>query len=163
MDYTKLPQARRVTAKHVLTPGDHLFYPGAFDIPGLSHHGVYVGNGQVAHFFPVRLEQQQLDGNASLRSLYKIKKGARVHLVSVEDFRRQATARAPPRGMYVYEHDPRKRLPRAETVNRCLSRLGQDKYNAVTNNCEHFVNDCVLGRPVSVQINELLAAMAEEE
>lgn len=153
-----------MTAKHVLTPGDHLFYPGAFQIPGLSHHGVYVGNGQVAHFFPVRLEQQQqqLDENASLQSLYNIKKGARVHLVSVEEFRRQANARARPRGMYVYEHDPRERLPRAETVNRCLSRLGQDKYNAVTNNCEHFVNDCVLGRPVSAQIDQLVGAMAEE-
>jgi hypothetical protein len=159
MDYTKLPRARRVTVKHVFVPGDHLFYPGAFDIPGLSHHGVYVGNGQVAHFFPVRLEQQK---NASQQSLYHIKKESRVHLVPVEDFRRHASGRAPLRDLYVYEHDPRERLPRVETVNRCLSRLGQNNYNAVTNNCEHFVNNCVLGRPVSVQVDKLLDSIAKE-
>ncbi len=43
-----------------------------------------------------------------------------------------------------------------ETVKRAKSRLGEDKYNLVVNNCEHFAFWCKTGISESDQINELL-------
>ena len=43
-------------------------------------------------------------------------------------------------------------LPRAVVVRRALARLGQSGYDALRNNCEHFVNCCKVGRRHSAQI-----------
>lgn len=146
---------------YVFEPGDHLFYTGAFGVKELSHHGVYVGNGQVAHFFPVT----DASAAGTLEMLDNNKKNARIHLIPVEEFSKQAAARfqgragATTSGVYVYAHAARDRLPREETVRRCLRLLGHDKYNAVKYNCEHFVNYCVLGTPTSRQIESLVGGL----
>jgi len=160
MDYSTLRRSRRVSRDYVFEPGDHLFYMGAFGVKELSHHGVYVGNGQVAHFFPVTdAPAAAMPADAqTLEVLDHNKKNARIHLTPVEEFSKHAAARATS-GVYVYNHAARDRLPRVETVRRCLTLLGHDKYNAVSYNCEHFVNYCVLGTKTSKQIESLLGGL----
>lgn len=38
--------------------------------------------------------------------------------------------------------------PREEVMARAVSRLGEEKYNLVTNNCEHFVRWCRSGKKI---------------
>lgn len=47
----------------------------------------------------------------------------------------------------------RKSFSREEVVRRALSRLGEEKYNLVTNNCEHFATWCRTGRIESGQVS----------
>ncbi len=44
----------------------------------------------------------------------------------------------------------------AETVKRARSRIGEDSYSLIFNNCEHFVIWCKTGVSESHQVNELL-------
>ncbi len=39
-----------------------------------------------------------------------------------------------------------------EIVRRARSRLGENDYRLVTNNCEHFCNWCVSGVKISTQV-----------
>lgn len=45
-----------------------------------------------------------------------------------------------------------------EILSRAYSRLGEDRYNLIFNNCEHFASWCATGIPVSFQ-----AALAAAE
>jgi hypothetical protein len=40
-------------------------------------------------------------------------------------------------------------------VHRARARLGEDRYNVLTNNCEHFCEWCVRGEPRSDQVDGL--------
>ena len=40
-------------------------------------------------------------------------------------------------------------------MSRALSRLGEDKYNVVWNNCEHFANWCIEDEQSSPQVNRI--------
>lgn len=44
------------------------------------------------------------------------------------------------------------KFSRQEIVERALSRLGDDNYNVVFNNCEHFVSWCIHDKSFSKQI-----------
>lgn len=43
-----------------------------------------------------------------------------------------------------------------ETIARAKSRLGEEKYNLVTNNCEHFAMWCKTGEGVSSQVKQMV-------
>lgn len=49
--------------------------------------------------------------------------------------------------------------PAGEVVAIAESRLGQTGYDILHNNCEHFVNDCVFGKPVSGWLEEARAKL----
>lgn len=50
----------------------------------------------------------------------------------------------------VPDREERKRLrPAEQVVAEAESRLGQTGYDILHNNCEHFVNDCLFGKPTS--------------
>ncbi len=97
--------------------GDHLVARRL----GYTHHGIYVGNGQVIHY---------------LRS--------GVTLDSLETF-------ADERDVHVQEYSD-KFYSSEEIVKRAYSRLGDDCYNVVFNNCEHFACWCVSGVHRSSQV-----------
>ena len=42
-----------------------------------------------------------------------------------------------------------------QVIERAISRLGEDDYNPITNNCEHFVHWCVWGESESSQVNNI--------
>lgn len=47
---------------------------------------------------------------------------------------------------YMFQKD------RNEIVSRAYSRLGENRYNLIFNNCEHFATWCCTGVPVSMQV-----------
>ena len=108
--------------------GDHLVTPRPF----YQHHGIYVGSGKVIHYGGYR------DGFSKdtviETSLKKFTQGYECGVV---------------------KHENRKYSPR-ESVKRARSRLGEDFYNLLFNNCEQFVNWCIDGKHTSTQTNLII-------
>jgi hypothetical protein len=97
--------------------------------PGYEHHGIYVGNGRVVHY----------SGFAS--SAHR----GPVEEVELERFAagHPLTIRSTPSARYVGD----------EAVRRARSRLGENHYRLLTNNCEHFCAWCLLGESRSEQVH----------
>jgi Lecithin retinol acyltransferase len=111
--------------------GAHLVTPRC----GYSHHGIYVGEGRVVHY--------------SAEALCLIRRP--VEEVSLTRFagRRVVWIRAHAPGSYAA----------AEIIRRARSRLGEDRYRLLTNNCEHFCEWCSRGRHHSYQVETLRASL----
>lgn len=91
---------------------------------GYQHHNIYIGNGEVI--------------------AYLREEGIKV--CSWEEFEDTDT-------VTVFEHDDA-RFSAAEIVARARSRVGEDDYSLVFNNCEHFANWCITGKAKSYQVRE---------
>ncbi|MFM0431073.1 lecithin retinol acyltransferase family protein [Paraburkholderia aspalathi] len=96
---------------------------------GYEHHGIYVGNGRVVHYA----------GFAS--SAHR----GPVEEVELTNFAagHPLTIRPTPSARYVGD----------EAVRRARSRLGENHYRLLTNNCEHFCAWCLLGESRSEQVH----------
>lgn len=112
--------------------GDHLVSPRT----GYSHHGIYLGKNQIIHY--TGFSNSQHHGVIAITSLEEFCQG--------EGF----TVQTYPFRLYSLE----------ECAERACSRLGEDWYDVLLNNCEHFVTWCILGIHSSHQINRLIAAAA---
>lgn len=108
--------------------GDHLISPRL----GYTHHGIYVGNDEVIHY----------SGFSS-----GISKGE-ISLTSVEEFSQGNNVKVKSYLIRTYDFN--------ESVGRAYSRLGEDWYNVLLNNCEHFVTWCIVGFHSSSQVNNLI-------
>jgi hypothetical protein len=95
---------------------------------GYSHHGIYVGNGKVIHY------------SGLCTSLHR----GPVEEVTLERF-------AAGHQVFV-EHDQQARYAGTAAVERARSRLGENDYRLLTNNCEHFCTWCVCGKGRSAQV-----------
>jgi Lecithin retinol acyltransferase len=104
--------------------GDHL----VVDRDGYTHHGIYAGNGRVIHYggFHRSTTRQPVE----YISLNAFAAGGDIEV------------RPEPEAMYSGTH----------IVERAKSRLGEDQYRLLTNNCEHFCTWCVLGVQRSAQV-----------
>jgi hypothetical protein len=98
---------------------------------GYTHHGIYLGNGKVAHY--AGLSRGWLFGPVEEVSLAQF---ARKHAICVQP---HLSPRFNPQ----------------EIVARALSRLGENNYRITSNNCEHFCEWCVQGESRSHQIEAL--------
>ena len=107
-------------------PGSHLV-SSRF---GYTHHGIYVGNGEVVHYL--------LDEGVTLTDLEEFSCGNAVRV------------RTHPGAPYSGE----------ECARRALSRLGEDEYNLVFNNCEHFATWCATGKKRSPQVERAVCGVA---
>jgi hypothetical protein len=99
---------------------------------GYNHHGVYVGRGRVAHYSGFSGFWQC--GPVEEVSLSRFVNGHRV---------------------WVVDHLETRYSPE-EIVRRARSRLGENAYRLLTNNCEHFCNWCLSGVSRSVQVERRL-------
>jgi hypothetical protein len=88
-----------------------------------SHHGIDLGDGTVAHY---------LEGREILRS--RTDDFSRGQPVSVVDY---------PEGSC---------SPAGVCLRRAMGRLGEQNYNLLFNNCEHFAHWCKTGRHRSAQV-----------
>src|SRR5271154_247341 len=109
--------------------GAHLVTPRR----GYTHHGIYVGLGRVVQY-----------GGMS-RGLNR----GPVEEVSVSQF-------AQGRQIWLRLEESRW-LNRGEVARRARLRLGENRYNLLTNNCEHFCEWCVRDQHRSYQVDELIA------
>jgi Lecithin retinol acyltransferase len=95
---------------------------------GYCHHGIYVGGGKVIHYA------------GFCTTLHR---GA-VAEVTLEGF-----AAGHPVSVYA---DASVRYTGTEVVRRARSRLGENHYRLLTNNCEHFCTWCLAGVSRSEQV-----------
>lgn len=107
--------------------GAHLVTPRI----GFVHHGIYVGEGRVIHCGAV--------------SCF-LPRGP-VEEVSLRDFSRG-------RPVALREGFSPK-FGALEVIERARSRLGENHYRLLTNNCEHFCEWCLRGRHHSYQVERL--------
>ena len=107
--------------------GAHLITPRRWYV----HHGIYVGDGKVVHY-----QGYSRSGRKSS-----------VTLVSLEGFSRGRPVSVCADGRAVYSG--------LEIVDRAMSRLGEDSYDILSNNCEHFCLWCLAGSAQSRQIEAL--------
>jgi Lecithin retinol acyltransferase len=92
-----------------------------------NHHGIDLGDGSVAHY---------LEGREILRS------------ARAEFSRGQVISTVPyPQGSC---------SPVGVTLRRAMGRLGEQRYNLLFNNCEHFAHWCKTGRHRSSQVEDWL-------
>jgi hypothetical protein len=98
-----------------------------------THHGIYVGAGQVVHY--EGLSSSMRRGPIAKTSLAEFGHGHPVHL-------------------HDEVHGPYSGI---EVAARACSRLGEDAYDVLRNNCEHFCSWCLIGTAHSVQAERLLS------
>jgi hypothetical protein len=91
------------------------------------HHGIDLGDGSVAHY---------LEGREILRS-------------PVAEFSRGEPVAAVPYAEGTCS-------PAGVTLRRAMGRLGEQNYNLLFNNCEHFAHWCKTGRHRSAQVENWL-------
>ena len=109
--------------------GSHLVTPRH----GFAHHGIYVGGGNVIHYKSVAHRLRRFP----------------VEEVSLASF-------AHGREIWLRAHaEPR--FDRTEVTHRARSRLGEDRYRILSNNCEHFCEWCLWDEQRSHQVESLLA------
>ena len=111
--------------------GDHL----VTERTRYTHHGLYIGDNEVIHY-------------AGLSN--NMDKG-KIEITSYEDFSQN-------KNTYIKTHFNRV-YNEIESVTRAYSRLGEDEYNLVFNNCEHFVNWCIDGLARSEQVEIALKTL----
>jgi hypothetical protein len=98
-----------------------------------THHGIYVGAGQVVHYQGLSTSLLR-HGPVTKVSLAEFTHGQPVHV--------QGEADAAYSGI--------------EAVARAYSRLGEDAYDVLRNNCEHFCSWCLAGAARSPQVECLM-------
>ncbi|MDK2658684.1 lecithin retinol acyltransferase family protein [Cupriavidus consociatus] len=108
--------------------GAHLVTPRH----GYAHHGIYVGDGKVVHYAGYCHRQQR--GPVEELSLDAFAAGHGITVLAA----------------------PMARYGVAESVRRARSRLGEDRYRLLTNNCEHFCTWCLYGESRSEQVRHCM-------
>ena len=108
--------------------GSHVVTPRR----GYLHHGIHVGDGKVVHY-------------AGLAS--GLQRGP-VEEVPLDQFARG-------RPVWVKSHAP-SNFECREVIERARSRVGEDCYRLLTNNCEHFCEWCLRGEHRSYQVEAML-------
>ncbi|WP_019672855.1 lecithin retinol acyltransferase family protein [Psychrobacter lutiphocae] len=102
---------------------------------GYTHHGIYIGDGQVVHY-------------SGFSEMFK--KGE-IALTTLDDFLGNQER------FYIVEYSSSEVVYSPdEIVERALSRVGEDDYNLMFNNCEHFACWCVTGKHKSKQVDSVM-------
>jgi hypothetical protein len=119
--------------------GSHLVTPRI----GYTHHGIYVGAGYVIQYSGFSGESFNTHDIVAINQ----QKRSPIEVVSLNDFTQGER--------YWIEDHPYTKFTREEIVQRAYSRVKEQKYNLVFNNCEHFANWCVYGVEHSHQVNRV--------
>jgi len=98
-----------------------------------THHGIYVGAGQVVHY----------------EGLCSALRRGRVAKVPLAEFAQGRPVRMHDEAYAAYCG--------IEVAARAFSRVGEDAYDVLRNNCEHFCSWCLVGAARSPQVERLLS------
>ena len=134
--YHRPPSGRELTpCDHPLAPGleppvgSHLVTPRR----GYTHHGIYVGRGRVVQY------------GGLAHGLHR----SPVEEVLLAEFAQGRPIRIRAEDSPWFDRD--------EVVRRARSRIGEDRYHLLDNNCEHFCEWCVRGEHRSHQVDKLVS------
>jgi hypothetical protein len=119
-----------------ITPTHEPFEPGTHIVTGrglYTHHGIYVGSGRVVHYAGLS------DGWRS----------GPIEEVSLDEFANGE--------LVVIRAHASRSFSSAEIVARARSRLGENTYHLLRNNCEHFCEWCFTGRKRSWQVQKWMS------
>jgi Lecithin retinol acyltransferase len=111
--------------------GAHLVTPRR----GFLHHGIYVGDGKVVHYSGLS---------------YRLRRGP-VEEVSLAQFARGHGVWVRPSASSTFDL--------WEVIDRARSRVGENCYRLLTNNCEHFCEWCLRGEARSQQVEEMMGRL----
>ena len=111
--------------------GSHLVTPRR----GYLHHGIYVGDGRVVHYAGLACGLNR--GPIEEVSLARFTRG---------------------RPVWIQPHVP-SNFECREVIRRARSRVGENCYRLLTNNCEHLCEWCLRGEHRSYQVEALLARL----
>jgi hypothetical protein len=100
------------------------------------HYGIYTGKGRVIHYSG---ENSHFGNDVGVRE------------TSLEQFAGGGKCR-------VVQFAENQLFSGEETVSRARSRLGEESYNLLFNNCEHFALWCKTGRSKSLQVEKAVTA-----
>nr|WP_314787637.1 lecithin retinol acyltransferase family protein [uncultured Campylobacter sp.] len=129
--------------------GDHVFVDrSVFGVKLYEHHGIYVGDDMVVHYnglargivFEKSCFEEILSNVVPLdkRNIAKVEMTSLEEFASGDTWQIKEHANAPFSG---------------QDIALCAkARVGEQKYNLLINNCEHFCNECVFGEHVSEQV-----------
>jgi hypothetical protein len=107
-------------------------------IQSIYHHGIYIGNDEVIQF-------------GLLNDMLKPKEEVRVLVSSIEEFLQGGFLE-----VRVFDRKERKiKNDDLKIVEIAKSKLGEDGYDIVHNNCEHFANFCIFNKKESKQIDDI--------
>ena len=129
--------------------GDHVFVDrSVFGIKLYEHHGIYVGDDMVVHYNGLArgivLEKSCFEEILSNVVPLDKRNIAKVEMTSLEEFASGDT-------WQIKEH-ANAPLSGQDIALCAKSRVGEQKYNLLINNCEHFCNECIFGEHVSKQV-----------
>lgn len=97
-----------------------------------EHYGIYIGDNKVIHY-------NSLDGT----------------MKNAEISEGDMSKNFPSGKYFVLDFGSNAKFSAEDTVKRAKSRLGENNYNLITNNCEHFAVWCKTDNAVSYQIDSL--------
>lgn len=107
-------------------------------IQSIYHHGIYIGNDEVIQF-------------GLLSDMLKPKEEVKVLVSSIEEFLQGGFLE-----VRVFDRKERKiKNDDLKIVEIAKSKLGEDGYDIVHNNCEHFANFCIFNKKESKQIDDI--------
>lgn len=158
---------KRLTRGEFLEPGDVIGVSRSKALNIYEHYAVYIGDGQVVHYSG---SGNDFKGKIVVKkdSLQKFLKSDKYYFVLYFDKSNLSPHKIQSRtsfNMSDVDYGSRIRLKLSkdfklyspeETVSRALSRLGEDKYNLVLNNCEHFAIWCKTGVSESLQVDRVI-------
>lgn len=107
------------------------------------HHGIYIDDDNVCQF------ASTINGHETDPAY------ACVCVTSLNDFLKGGILEV---SEYNDDELKEKRQPQ-EIVNAALSRLGEKGYDLIKNNCEHFANECVFGKRMSDQVDNVMTLL----
>lgn len=145
------------------------------DIIGISrknydHYGIYIGNDRVIHYSS---EDSDISGeNTIIETRFSkfLRNNDEYFILNLEYLESRNFSRlidAQKSGLFMddgidivinawQQCRTREVYSPEETVNRAKSRLGENKYSLLFNNCEHFAIWCKTGISESHQVNEVV-------
>ncbi|MCQ2518009.1 MAG: lecithin retinol acyltransferase family protein [Lachnospiraceae bacterium] len=146
----------RLTRDDFLKPGD-VFGVSRHNL--YEHYGIYIGNGMVINYRgdydigsknTVRLERlKDVVGNDELFVLHFYEDGSVPRKISTKtEFNGadRSTKYVPQTFRYYSKiYSPQ------ETISRAMSKLGEQDYNLLFHNCEHFAMWCKTGKSICLQ------------
>ncbi|MDR2822663.1 MAG: lecithin retinol acyltransferase family protein [Acholeplasmatales bacterium] len=105
------------------------------------HHGIYVDDANIIQFGSL---SRELNPEDALVLISDLKTFLRNGVLEVRVFT---------------EEELKTKKNSDEVVKYALSKLGEKGYNIITNNCEHFCNECIFGVKQSEQVDSVLSIL----
>lgn len=156
-----LEKMKRLASGKFIQKGDVL---GVSRSSLYEHYAVYIGNGKVIHYCG---ENNDFTGRVTIHEapMKEFLKGAKNFFIVWFDNGRPVKIQKSTSFIFnssldfyngTYQRKRRKVLSADETIRRARSRIGEENYNLVANNCEHFAMWCKTGIAESSQIKQIL-------